>query len=103
MRPICVALVTAFEASKMESASHSLKNTAIGSVDCRIPIGSRIGPITKVTDLCPACHEFESSTKEDRPCRGGRWSFNTSRLKLPLIGVVWMLGDVSSSGVVDVT
>ncbi|GFW97769.1 hypothetical protein TNCV_1425321 [Trichonephila clavipes] len=29
----------------------------------------------KVTDSWTACYEFESSTAEDLPCRGDRWSW----------------------------
>ncbi|GFY03054.1 hypothetical protein TNCV_980591 [Trichonephila clavipes] len=68
--------------------------------------------MAKVTDLWPACHEFEPSTAEDPPCRGGvmhvkyvelhtfsrsavedllqgggRYTLNLSCLKRPPVGV----------------
>ncbi|GFU12189.1 hypothetical protein TNCV_1212261 [Trichonephila clavipes] len=43
--------------------------------------------LVKVTDSWPACHEFESSTSEEPPCRGGRCTLNMSRLNCPPIGV----------------
>ncbi|GFV88631.1 hypothetical protein TNCV_1244411 [Trichonephila clavipes] len=53
--------------------------------------------VIKVTDSWPACHEFESSTAEDPPCRGRRCMLNIWRFKRPPVGVVWKLGEESVS------
>ncbi|GFY04347.1 hypothetical protein TNCV_4414351 [Trichonephila clavipes] len=47
--------------------------------------------VVKVTNSRPACHEFEASTAEDSPCRKGRYTLNLSRLKCPLVDVVWKI------------
>ncbi|GFW07854.1 hypothetical protein TNCV_3919871 [Trichonephila clavipes] len=47
----------------------------------------------KITDSWVACHEFEPCNAEDPPCRGGRSTFNLSRIKRPPVGGVWILGE----------
>ncbi|GFU66953.1 hypothetical protein TNCV_4296051 [Trichonephila clavipes] len=44
--------------------------------------------VVEVTDLWLESHEFEPSSAEDPPCRGGRCTLNLSRLKHPPAGVV---------------
>ncbi|GFV19162.1 hypothetical protein TNCV_3223801 [Trichonephila clavipes] len=51
--------------------------------------------VVKVTWL--TCHEFEPSTAEDPPCRGGQCTLNLSRIKCPPVGVQWKLGEVGAS------
>ncbi|GFT17346.1 hypothetical protein TNCV_4806341 [Trichonephila clavipes] len=46
-----------------------------------------------VTDSLLECHEFEHSTIEDLPCRGGRCPLNKSMFKRPPVGTVWKLGE----------
>ncbi|GFU91455.1 hypothetical protein TNCV_2542231 [Trichonephila clavipes] len=60
--------------------------------------------VVKVTDSWLVCHEFEFNTAEDSPCRRGRCTLSTSRLKIPPDDVVSKLGEEdSSSGIVLVT
>ncbi|GFW39790.1 hypothetical protein TNCV_2419561 [Trichonephila clavipes] len=43
-------------------------------------------------DSYVACHEFDSCTAEDPPCREVcRYTSNLPRVKRPLIGMVWKL------------
>ncbi|PRD28210.1 UNVERIFIED_CONTAM: hypothetical protein NCL1_33124 [Trichonephila clavipes] len=51
------------------------------------PGSSRGSLVVMVTDSLPLCHEFEPSTAEDAPCRGGRCMLNLSMLKRTPIGV----------------
>ncbi|GFV14174.1 hypothetical protein TNCV_526481 [Trichonephila clavipes] len=37
------------------------------------------------------CQQFEPSATEDLPCRGDRCTFNLSKLKRSLVGVLWKL------------
>ncbi|GFX68277.1 hypothetical protein TNCV_2816521 [Trichonephila clavipes] len=48
-----------------------------------------VAAVAKVTDSWLACPEFEHSTSENPPYRGGRCTLNMSMLKSPPIGVVW--------------
>ncbi|GFV59618.1 hypothetical protein TNCV_228591 [Trichonephila clavipes] len=43
--------------------------------------------VLKVTVSWLACHEFESGTAEDSPCKGGRCTFNMPRLKRSPVSV----------------
>ncbi|GFS88850.1 hypothetical protein TNCV_3569501 [Trichonephila clavipes] len=66
--------------------------------------------VVKVTDLWPACHEFELRTTEDPPCRGAKHvrSVEVSNVLLLCLspphaytmGVKYMTGWVSTSGTV---
>ncbi|GFV80172.1 hypothetical protein TNCV_1477341 [Trichonephila clavipes] len=44
--------------------------------------------MVKVTDSGLACHEFETGTTQDTPCKRGRCTLILSRLKHPHIGVL---------------
>ncbi|GFV45566.1 hypothetical protein TNCV_4240901 [Trichonephila clavipes] len=47
--------------------------------------------VVKVMDSWLACYECEPRTAEDSPYKGGRCRLNLSKLKRPLVGVVWKL------------
>ncbi|GFT19469.1 hypothetical protein TNCV_2533741 [Trichonephila clavipes] len=47
--------------------------------------------VIKLADSWPASHKH--STAEDPPCRGGRSTLNMPKLKRPLVGVKWQLGE----------
>ncbi|GFX98290.1 hypothetical protein TNCV_4909331 [Trichonephila clavipes] len=60
--------------------------------------------VVKVTVSWLTCYEFEPSTTENKPCRGGRCALNMSRLIRSPVGVVWKLGEGGASlGIVLVT
>ncbi|GFV71102.1 hypothetical protein TNCV_698931 [Trichonephila clavipes] len=50
---------------------------------------SLLDHVVKAMDSSSVRHEFQPSTSEDPPCRGGRCTLNTSRLKRPPVAVVW--------------
>ncbi|GFW78772.1 hypothetical protein TNCV_4261941 [Trichonephila clavipes] len=56
------------------------------------PVGVVWCLMVKVMDSWLSCHEFEPSTAEDPPCRGGRCTLNMSKFKRPTVGEEWKLG-----------
>ncbi|GFY27666.1 hypothetical protein TNCV_911171 [Trichonephila clavipes] len=77
---------SATEDPRLEGLMH------VKSIEVQGPCG-RGRLVIKATDSKLAYHEFELSADEVPPCRGGRKTFNMSRLKRPPIGVVWKLGE----------
>ncbi|GFX17805.1 DUF4817 domain-containing protein [Trichonephila clavipes] len=55
--------------------------------------------VMKVTDSWPACREFEPSTAEDSPCRGGRYTLNMSTFECPTVArrriVEWAQNEIA--------